>query len=145
MEPKNPDYMQAVQRIVDVAPFIQELEIQLADAGPGWCAMRVPLLTKHLQQDGYAHAGVYMTLADHTAGCAATTLVAADEYVLSAEFNISLLRATQGVDLFCRAEVVKPGRRLIVAESSVYAGDSVAPERLAAKARVALAVMRRRA
>ena len=142
MDPKNPDYQRAVETIVAIAPFIQEVAIRLDAVGAGWCDMSIALETKHLQQDGYVHAGALMTLADHTAGCAATSLVAADEYVLSAEFNISMLHAAKGETLQCRAEVIKPGRRLIVAESSVYACAN-GQRKLVAKARVTLAVLQR--
>ena len=116
--------------------------IRLADLGPGWCEMEVDLLPKHLQQDGYVHAGVLMTVADHSAGSAGASLVGAGEYVLTAEFNISFLHAAKSERLRCRAEVIKAGRRLIVAESAVHAVGSN-QSKLVAKARVVLAVLER--
>jgi uncharacterized protein (TIGR00369 family) len=144
METKNPDYRAAVLHILDVAPFINELGLHLLDIGPGWCETELPLSIRHRQQDGYVHAGVLATVADHTAGCSGTSLVAAHEYVLTAEFNISFLHAAQGERLYCRAEVIKPGRRLIVAESTVHA-EKDGQSKLVAKARVTLAVVERSA
>jgi uncharacterized protein (TIGR00369 family) len=143
IEARDPDYRSAVQRIIDAAPFIQDVGVRLVEVGPGWCEMELPVRPAHEQQDGHVHAGVLMTLADHTAGSAGTTLVAAHEYVLTAELNISFLRAARGEILRCRSEVIKPGRRLIVAESSVRActGDQ---SELVAKARITLAVLERR-
>jgi uncharacterized protein (TIGR00369 family) len=141
MNSRNPDYRRTVERIIRAANHVQDLGIQLADLGPGWCEMELVLLPRHYQQDGYVHAGVTMTIADHTAGCAGTSLIAADELVLTAEFNISFLQAATGGRLWRRAEVIKPGRRLIVAESSVYLRDAMAST-LVAKARVALAVVK---
>ncbi len=143
METRSANYRAMVQDIVDTAPFIQEVGIRVADVGPGWCEMELPLLPRHLQQNGYVHAGVLATLADHTAGSAATSLVAPNEYVLSAEFNMSLLRAAKGERLRCRAEVIKPGSRLIVTESSVYV-VSGEQSTLVVKARITLAVLERR-
>ena len=60
-------------------------------------------------------------MADHTAGGAATTLVAKDEFVLTLDFSVNLLRATQARRLRCRAQVLKPGSRFSVVESEVYA------------------------
>jgi uncharacterized protein (TIGR00369 family) len=142
MESRNADYRQAVLRIIESARFIQSVGIRLADLGPGWCEMELDLLPKHLQQDGYVHAGVLMTLADHSAGSAGTSLVGAGEYVLTAEFNISFLHAAKSERLRCRAEVIKPGRRLIVAESAVHAVEG-GQSKLVAKARVVLAVLER--
>jgi uncharacterized protein (TIGR00369 family) len=142
MQTRNPDYRSDVQQILQVAPFIQDLGLRLADVGPGYCETELILSPKHRQQDGYVHAEVLATVADHSAGCAGASLVAANEYVLTAEFNISFLHAAQGERLRCRAEVIKPGRRLSVVESAVYAftgGDST----MVAKARVTLAVLER--
>ena len=69
-------------------------------------------------------------------------LIAADEYVLTAEFKINLLRAARGDRLHCIGTVLKPGRRLIVAESEVFDGDPQGA-RLVAKATVTLAVMKK--
>lgn len=144
MQTRDPNYASAIQRIVDVAPFIQDLGLRVADVGPGWCETELDLLPKHRQQDGYVHAGVMAAVADHTAGCAGTSLVAVHEYVLTAEFNISFLHAAQGECLRCRAEVIKPGRRLIVAESAVHAVNG-GQSKMVAKARVTLAVLDRSA
>ncbi len=54
------------------------------------------------------HAGVQATIADHTAGGAATTLIDKGQFVLTVEFKINLLRVTRGDSLLCRAQVLKP-------------------------------------
>lgn len=114
------------------APFIQELGIELLDCGPGWCENQLVLRPQHLQQDGYVHAGVQTTLADHTAGAAAYTLIPPAAYVLSVEFKMHLLRPGVGQSLMCRATVLKPGRRLNIVESEVFALDG-ATRKLVAK------------
>ncbi len=75
MEPQNPNYRAAVEGIVDGAPFIQYLGIELHDVGPGWCETFIELKKHHLQQDNFIHAGVLATLAGYTAGMASLTLV----------------------------------------------------------------------
>lgn len=138
MKTQNPDFREAARGIFHKAPFIADLGLVLAELGPGWCETVLQVAPKHLQQDGYVHAGVQATMADHTAGCAAGTLVRANEMVLTAEFKINLLRPALGDRLRCRATVLKPGKTLIVAESEIYAiRDGV--EKLAAKATVTLA------
>ena len=137
MKTQNPHYRDQVRAIFSQAPFIEDLGLVLSDLGPGWCETTLTLAPKHLQQDGYVHAGVQATMADHTAGGAAGTLVRANEMVLTAEFKINLLRPAIGERLRCRATVLKPGRTLIVAESEVYAVRD-GKEKLAAKATVTL-------
>ena len=132
--------MPEIERLFDTAPFIRDLGMELVTVAPGQCETRLALAERHLQQDGVVHAGVLATVADHTAGTAGASLTAAGDYVLTAEFKINLLRAARGDRLHCTGKVLKPGRRLIVAESEVFDG---VPEcgRLVAKAIVTLAVM----
>jgi len=143
MKTQNPKFRENVRRIFETAPFVGSLGLRLSDLGPGWCESDLTVAPKHLQQDGYIHAGVQATVADHTAGGAGGTLVKADETVLTVEFKINLLRPAQGDRLRCRAAVLKAGKTLIVAESEVFAGKN-GEEKLAAKATVTLAVVQRR-
>lgn len=124
------------------APFITALGLELVSAGAGECETVLRLRPDHLQQNGFVHGGVHGTVADHTAGAAAATLLAPEELVLTAEFKVNLLRAAKGELLRCRAKVLKGGSTLSVAESDVFcetAGESV----LVAKALVTLAVVSR--
>jgi len=139
-ETNNPNYKEAVQEIFDRAPFIHELGLKLKKATPGQCETELVLTPKHQQQNGYVHAGVLASIADHTTGSAGASLVKTNEYVLSTDLNISYLRAAQGQRLCCRAEVLKAGRRLIVVESAVYAINGPEPQ-LVSKARITLAVL----
>jgi len=124
------------------AAFVSDLGIKLVDMGPGWCETELDILPRHFQHHEYVHAGVQATMADHTAGAAATTLVGENEYVLSAVFNINFLRPARGEQLRCRSQVLKPGRRLIVAESEILAGNREQSV-LVAKATFTLAVLRK--
>ncbi|TAL33042.1 MAG: PaaI family thioesterase [Spirochaetes bacterium] len=119
-----------------------DVGIVLKGCGPGWCETTLALQPRHLQQDAVVHAGVLGTMADHTAGGAGMTLMGAQEYVLTVEYKINLLRPATGSALFCRAEVLKPGSAVTVCESMVYAGSD-AGGKLVAKATVTLAVMKK--
>ena len=121
MESPNPNYKEAVERGFSDAAFVADLGIVLADYGPGWCIATLVLAPRHLQQTGIVHAGVQTTLADHTAGCAAMSMTPAHEFILTVEFKVALLRPGVGESLWCRAQVLKPGRKFHVVESEVYA------------------------
>lgn len=141
MPTSNPDFRSKLEYIFGSAPFISELGICLNDCGPGWCETSLLAQPKHYQQDTFVHAGVQATMADHTAGGAAGTLVGPDETILTANFLIHLLRPAIGTHLRCKATVLKPGKTLIVAESEVYTGTEH-HEKLTAKATVTLAVIK---
>ncbi len=127
-------------RIFRSAPFTSELGLRLESVGQGTCTSVLELQGRHLQQDGFVHAGVQATMADHTAGGAAATLLRKGQYVLTAEFKINLLRAAKGERLICRSKVLKAGAQLTVAESEVFCVAS-GEERLVSKATVTLAVI----
>ncbi len=116
----------ALDRIANVfgkAPFVTDLGIRLIDAGEGWVETELDLQERLLQQHGFAHAGVVSTIADHTAGAAASTVIEDGQSVLTADYTIHLLRPASGEKLRARGEVAKAGRTLIVAEADVWTGD----------------------
>lgn len=140
MQPRSEQYEARVRELFDRAVFVNDVGIRLLDVGPGWCEAAVELERRHDQQNGFVHAGVVFTLADHTAGAAGGSLIADDEVILTAGVTIHFLRPGAGERLVCRAEVLKPGRRLTVAESEVWA-EAEGRRKLIAKASVSLAIV----
>jgi uncharacterized protein (TIGR00369 family) len=140
VETRMPIFREKAEAIFSRAAFAGDLGIRFRDAGPGWCESVLEIKPKHLQQDGYVHAGVQATIADHTAGGGAGTLAAEGDLVLTVEFKINFLRPALGERLLCRASVLRQGKTLQVAESEVYAErDGI--RKLVAKAMVTLALV----
>jgi uncharacterized protein (TIGR00369 family) len=141
MQPRDPAYRETVQAIFASAPFIADLGIALDAVEPGRCSSSLVITGRHLQQDGFIHAGVVATMADHTAGACAGSLKGPDEVVLTSTFTIHLLRPAVGERLACRASALRAGRTQTVVESEVFAiGEG--GEKLVAKATVTLALVR---
>lgn len=130
----------AIQQGFRDAPFMAHLGVQLEDIGRGWCEASLELQAWHLQQTGVAHAGVVAALADHCAGAAASTELEPGQFVVTAEYKINLLRGARGERLFCRAEVLKRGQSLTVAEAEVFA-ESGGQRTLVAKLMATLSVI----
>jgi acyl-coenzyme A thioesterase PaaI-like protein len=82
-------------------------------------------------------------MADHTAGTAATTVLRHNEYVLSAQCSLNLLRPAAGQLLRCRSTVIKSGRRLVITESELFAVND-GKSTLVSKATVTLVVLKLR-
>ena len=117
--------------------FVKSCGINLVSLARGRAESSLAITQAHSQQDGFAHAGVMATMADHTAGYAAFSLVTEDFRILTLEFKINFLRPAAGKRLVCRAQVVKEGRNILVSNSEVYdQGDGT--EKLVAKALVTL-------
>ena len=108
-----------VNRIFEKAEFVRSLGIELIAFGDGWCETRVAVTPTLEQQHGFVHAGVLMTLADHTCGAAAATMVAEGQDVITVENKVSFLRPASGAVVFCRGEVLRAGKRLIFTEGEV--------------------------
>jgi uncharacterized protein (TIGR00369 family) len=128
----EPAVLDEIQRIFGAARFISDLGIELESVGDGECVTTLEIENRHLQQDGYVHAGVHATIADHTAGVAAATMLRERQMVMSVEFKLNLLRAAKGERLICRADVLKPGRQFSVVEAEVFC-VSAGEERLVSK------------
>jgi len=103
----------------------------------GFFQSRVEIEEHHRQQDGFIHAGVMATMADHTAGYAAFTTVPDEFQILTVEFKINFLRPAYGDSLICRSTVIRGGSRIIISESEVF-DRRREEEVLAAKAMVTL-------
>jgi len=128
------------QRIFQNAEFIRSMGIELTSYGTGWCETRVSGSSVLRQQHGVIHAGVLMTLADHTCGGAAASTVRENQDVITVENKVSFLRPASGPNLFCRAEVLRAGRNLVFVEAEVT--DERAEGRvMVAKASSTLAVI----
>jgi len=115
---------EANERVTDVfdrAPFISLLGVELTGVGDDWVETTLTVTDQLRQQHGFAHAGVVTTLADHTAGAAASTAISDGQSVLTVDFSIHLLRPASGDRLTCRGEIVKAGRTLIVTQADVLA------------------------
>ena len=126
------------------APFVTSLGIALTALDVGRVRTQLALRPDLLQQDGYAHAGVTISLADHTAGaCAATH--APDVDVLSINLESHMLAPAIGDLLTCQAVTLRAGRRIVVVEAEVRCAAAAAPTEttLVAKATVTLAVRQR--
>jgi len=138
--PRNENYESVIREIFSRAQFIEELGIKLVRVAPGEAETSLEIRDAHRQQDGFVHAGVQATIADHTGGAAAATLFAVGQYPLSAEFKINFLRVADGTSLICRSKVLKPGKTLSVVESEVYSVVG-SEEKLVSKATLTIAIV----
>lgn len=117
--------------------FIKFCGLRATSADWGRFESRVEIKEEHRQQDGFIHAGVMATMADHTAGYSAFTVVPEDMQILTIEFKINFLRPAAGDALVCRSKVIREGRQIIISESEVF-DIRQGSESLVAKAMVTL-------
>lgn len=100
--------------------YIQFCGIRAEAAGKGYFESKVVIDERHRQQDGFVHAGLMATMADHTAGYSAFTLAPEDHQILTIEFKINFLKPAHGKCLVCRSTVIRGGKQIIISESNVF-------------------------
>ncbi|MBW1804018.1 MAG: PaaI family thioesterase [Deltaproteobacteria bacterium] len=100
--------------------FIDHCRFQAEVVKYGYFESTVMIDDCHRQQDGFVHAGVMATMADHTAGYAAFTTVPEEYQILTIEFKINFLKPARGNALVCRSRVIRDGSQIIISESEVF-------------------------
>ena len=131
--------LDTVRGFFRMSPFMVDVGIEPTAVGDGTVATELALDRRHLQHTGQVHAGVMVTMADHTMGAAAQTLVPDGHWAITAELKTSFLHAARGGRLVCEARVLKPGRQVIFTEAEVYAIDGT-ERTLVVKASATMAV-----
>lgn len=97
------------------------LGAELAEVSTGAVTIRAPILPGARQQQGFGHAGLTFSIGDSSAGYAALTMLPLDMEVVTAEIKVNLLAPAKGELLIAKGRVVKPGHRLSVVTSEVFA------------------------
>lgn len=103
-----------------VQGFARYIGMVAVSLTPGRFVTRLKLTDHHLQPDGFAHAGLIATMADHTAGFASYSMIPSNNHLLTVQFSVNYLRPAVGTVLECRAQVVKPGKQIVYTEAEVY-------------------------
>jgi len=122
--------------------FIKYCRFEADDVRRGYFQSSVKIEDQHRQQDGFIHAGVMATMADHTAGYAGFTTVGEEIQILTVEFKVNFLKPAHGEALVCRSKVIRGGNTIIISESEVFDIRN-GEETLAAKAMVTLMAVHR--
>ena len=103
------------------APFMVDLGVVPTGVGAGTVSTELRVEKRHTQHTGVVHAGVMVTMADHSMGAAAQSMAPEGHWILTAELKTSLLRPARGERLVCEAQVLKPGRQITFTEAHVWA------------------------
>ena len=119
-KPKDAGWRERVEASFASQTFMRTLGVRLAELEPGRCALEMPVRPDLCQQNGFVHAGASTAIADTAAGYAAYSLMPAGVNVLTVEFKMNLLNPAEGDVLVARAQVIKPGRTLVVVRSDVF-------------------------
>lgn len=115
---------EALERIAEsfaAQSMMATLGAELAEVEAGAVTITAPILPGVRQQQGFGHAGLTFSIGDSAAGYAALSMLPLDQEVVTAEIKINLLAPAMGERLIAKGRVIKPGRRLSVVTSEVFA------------------------
>ena len=117
----SPEIIKKIQKSFSDQSMMETLGATLRLGDAGTAEIEAPILEGSRQQQGFAHAGLTFAIGDSAAGYSALTMMPLDHEVLTTEMKINLLAPGTGDYLVARGRVIKPGRRLFVVQSDVYA------------------------
>ena len=115
------EHIKRIEQSFAAQSMMQTLGAKLSRITDAQVDITAPILNGSLQQQGYGHAGLTFSIGDSAAGYAALTTMPLDSEVVTAEIKINLLAPARGDYLVARGRVLKPGRRLVVVASDVFA------------------------
>lgn len=140
----NPDFASCVAASFHRQNAMKLIRATLPVIEPGRTEIHVPHWEGVEQQHGFVHGGIVGMIADSAGGYAAMTMVPADASVLTVEYKLNLVAPADGESLVARAQVIRPGRTLIVTKAEVFALEN-ARETLIALMQQTIMVMHGRA
>ncbi|HEY1700932.1 MAG TPA: PaaI family thioesterase [Trebonia sp.] len=107
--------------------MMKTLGAELTSVERGHVRITVPHDDRFTQQHGFMHAGSMAAVLDSACGYAAFSVMPPDAAVLTATYTINLMAPAAGQRFTMTAEVVRPGRTLVVCRGEAFADDSVKP------------------
>jgi uncharacterized protein (TIGR00369 family) len=117
----TPAMADKIRRSFAAQSMMATLGAELSALAAGAVEIGAPILASSRQQQGFAHAGLTFAIGDSAAGYAALSVMPEDHEVLTTEMKINLLAPGAGERLVARGRVIKPGRRLVIVQSDVFA------------------------
>ena len=119
----DPDWETKVRGSFAKQAMMSSLGARLLTVRPGCVEIEMPFSEDFVQQHGFLHSGATTSIADSAGGYACYSLMPRDSAILTIEFKVNLLAPGKGQRFVATGRVIKPGRRLFVAEFEVVAFD----------------------
>ncbi len=119
-QPRNPDFETHVRQAFADQGLMRSFGAELTEVAPGRISVEQDFGDHLLQQHGGLHGGAIAALLDTACGFAAVTLLPAGKGITTIEFKTNFLSAGIGPCFRASAEVLKPGRTIVVAEGRIW-------------------------
>ena len=120
----SPVISEKIRQSFDAQAMMHTIGARIDAIEPGQVSLSVPILPSCTQQAGSGHAALSFALGDTAAGYSALSVMPDEAEVLTSEIKINLIAPAKGDRLVARGRVIKPGRRLVIVQSDVYAVEN---------------------
>ncbi len=115
--------MEQLQALLDETPFNRQYGFRVHAIGDGACTVLVPHQPVFERPDGLVSGPVFMAAADVAMWLAIQTRTGLIDRLVTVEMKTNFLTGARNVDVYCRADVLKLGRRLIYGTAACRDAD----------------------
>lgn len=119
----NPDYVEALRRVVNRCPYFSLLSMEIQGLGWGTSLVGLDLREKHLQPFGKVHGGVIASVVDAAVFWAVFTQIEDGKGLTTVEVKLNYLAPAQSGRLLARGRCIKIGRSLGLGDAQVFDAD----------------------
>lgn len=102
-----------VEQILAENTFTHYYGFQVEELAEGVCILKIPFHKKLIRPGGFVNGPTLMAAADVAMWFAIMTKLGRMDMAVTTELNTSFLNGAKCEDVFCRAEILKLGRRLV--------------------------------
>ena len=88
---RDPNYSERIKDAFGRQGFLRHIDARVEEIAPGRCVIAAGFRDELAQQNGFFHGGLLGTIADAAGACAASTLIEAEQWLLTAEYKINFL------------------------------------------------------
>lgn len=117
----QPPLLETIEQAVKIlqeSPFVSIWDYQVMAVKPGMVELALPAKPQFYRPGGIVQGGCLMTLADTAFWLAAMTELGVDAPIVTLEMKTNFLRPALA-DLYCRAEVMKSGKRVTYGTATI--------------------------
>jgi uncharacterized protein (TIGR00369 family) len=124
----NPEYIEALKKIVNTSPYPSHMSMQLAAIDLDTASIELELGRCHLQPYGIVHGGVLATLIDTATFWSVFMRIPEDAGLVNIDLKLNYLRPVEKGLLRAKGAAIRSGKSISYAEASVLdaADDLVA-------------------
>lgn len=115
----DPELFTKANEVFSNVPFIKLIGMTLESLKDGEATAKLAVRDELRQPHGLLHGGATASLIDTAMAFAVVTKLGKDEKASTVDLNVHYLRPVINGEIFCKAKIVKNGKRLLTVSAEV--------------------------